>query len=137
MLAGGSEVLGYAAEALLLAGDHDGAQRQLEQAFQIADKHGERVYLPQLFLIEGAIARARGQRTAALASVRSAIEEARAQEAGWLELLALVELCEHEGAKAKDRQALAVLVDRLPEAAETDAVTRAHALIRGARAAAT
>jgi len=138
MLAGGSEVLGYAAEGLLLAGDHDGAQRELEQAFQIADKHGERVYLPQLYLIEGAIARARGQPKAALASVRSAIEVARSQEAPWLELLALVELCSHEGAKTKDRQALAALVDLLPEAAETDAVTRARALIRGsARVAAT
>jgi tetratricopeptide (TPR) repeat protein len=138
MLAGGSEVLGYAAEALLLAGDHDGAQRELEQAFQIADKHGERVYLPQLYLIEGAIARARGKQAAALASVRRAIEEARSQEAPWLELLSLVELCGHEGAKTKDRQALAALVDRLPEAAETDAVTRARALIRsGARVAAT
>jgi len=138
MLAGGSEFLGFAAEALLLAGDHDGAQRELKQAFQIADKHGERVYLPQLFLIEGAIARARGQPTAALASVRSAIEEARAQEAPWLELIALVELCGHEGAKTKDRQALAALVDRLPEAAETDAMARARALIRGgARVAAT
>ena len=60
---------------------------------QIVNAHGERVYLPQLFLIEGAIARARGQPAAALASVRRAIEEARAQEAPWLELLALVELC--------------------------------------------
>ena len=65
MLAGGSEVLGYAAEALLLAGDHDGAQGQLEQAFQIADKHGERVYLPQLLLLQGAVARARGEPEAA------------------------------------------------------------------------
>ncbi len=138
MLAGGSEVLGYAAEALLLAGDPDGAERELQQAFQIADKHGERVYLPQLYLIEGAIARARGQPKAAVASVRSAIEEARSQEAPWLELLALVELCSHDGAKSKDRQALAALVERIPEAAETDAVTRARALLRsGARVAAT
>ena len=36
------------------------------------------------------------------------------REVPWLELLALVELCKHEGAKAKDRQALAALVDRLP-----------------------
>ena len=90
MLAGGSEVLGYAAEALLLAGDHDGAQRQLEQAFQIADKHGERVYLPELFLIESSIARARGQPKSAVASVRKAIEEALSQEAPWLQLIALV-----------------------------------------------
>jgi ATP/maltotriose-dependent transcriptional regulator MalT len=137
MLAGGSETLGYAAEALLLAGELDAARRQVEEALQIADNRRERVYLPQLFLIEGAIARARGQPTAARASVRSAIEEARAQEAPWLELLALVELCQHEGAKAKDRQALGALVDRLPEAADTDAVARARALIRGAKAAST
>ena len=137
MVAGASETLGYAAEALLLAGDSDGAQRQLEQAFEIVNAHGERVYLPQLFLIEGAIARARGQLAAGLTSVRSAIEEAHAQEAPWLELLALVELCEHESAKAKDRQALGALVDRLPEAADTDAVARARTLIRGKRAAST
>jgi DNA-binding winged helix-turn-helix (wHTH) protein/tetratricopeptide (TPR) repeat protein len=137
MVAGASERLAYAAEALLLAGDSNGAQRQLEQALQIVSAYGERVYLPQLLLVESAIARARGQPAAALASVRSAVEEARAQGAPWLELLALVELCEHEGAKAKDRQALAALVDRLPEAAETDAVVRARALVRGARAAST
>ena len=89
-------------------------------------------------MIEAAIARARGESGVSNAAARRAVAEARAQEAAWLELLALVELCEHEGAKAKDRQALAALVDRLPEAAETDAVTRARALIRGgARAAAT
>ena len=32
MIAGGSEVLGYAAEALVLQGDFDGAEEQLEQA---------------------------------------------------------------------------------------------------------
>jgi DNA-binding winged helix-turn-helix (wHTH) protein/tetratricopeptide (TPR) repeat protein len=137
MLAGGSETLGYAAEALLLAGELDAAQRQIEEALQIADNRRERVYLPQLFMIEAAIARARGESAVSHAAARRAVAEARAQEAAWLELLALVELCEHEGAKAKDRQALAALVDRLPEAAETDAVTRAHALIRRARAAAT
>jgi hypothetical protein len=66
-----------------------------------------------------------------------ALAEARAQKAPWLELLALVELCKNERAKAKDRQALGALVDRLPESADTDAVARARALIRGARAAST
>ena len=61
MLAGGSENLGYAAEALVLAGDWDGAEQQLEEALQFVDTHGERVYLPQLFLIEAAIARGRGE----------------------------------------------------------------------------
>jgi ATP/maltotriose-dependent transcriptional regulator MalT len=137
MLAGGSETLGYAAEALLLAGEWDAAQRQVEEALQIADNRGERVYLPQLLMIQAAIARARGESAAADAAARRAFAEARAQKAPWLELLALVELCKHGGAKAKDRQALGALVDCLPEAAGTDAVARARALIRGARAAST
>ncbi|HKN08840.1 MAG TPA: transcriptional regulator, partial [Pseudomonadota bacterium] len=65
MLAGASEVLGYAAEALVLAGDWDGAQHELEDALQVANTLGERVYLPQLFALQAAIARARGDRAAA------------------------------------------------------------------------
>jgi ATP/maltotriose-dependent transcriptional regulator MalT len=61
MLAGGSENLGYAAEALLLAGDWDAAEAQLREALQFASTHDERIYLPQLLLIESAIARARGE----------------------------------------------------------------------------
>ena len=129
MLAGGSENLGYAAEALLLAADWDAAEQQLQEALQHADKHGERVYLPQLFLIEAAIARGRGESAGARASVRRAVAEARAQEAPWLELLALVELCEGKGATAEDRNALAALIDQLPEAIDTPAFTKARALL--------
>ena len=91
MLAGGSETLGYGAEALVLAGDWDAAEAQLREALQFADAHGERVYLPQLYLIEAAIARARGDSGAASAAVGRAVAEARAQEAPWLEQLALKE----------------------------------------------
>jgi DNA-binding winged helix-turn-helix (wHTH) protein/tetratricopeptide (TPR) repeat protein len=129
MLAGASEVLGYATEALLLAGDLDKAQKQLEEALHVADKLGERVYLPQLFLIEAAIARARGERTDAEASVRRAIAEARAQEAPWLELMAQIELCERDRATPEDRSALAALADQLSDASDTTAVAKARALI--------
>ena len=129
MLAGGSENLGYAAEALLLAADWDAAEQQLQEALQHADKYGERVYLPQLFLIEAAIARGRGDSTSARASVRRAVAEARAQEAPWLELLALVELCEGKRTTAEDRQTLAVLVDQLPEARDTAVLEKVRALI--------
>jgi DNA-binding winged helix-turn-helix (wHTH) protein/tetratricopeptide (TPR) repeat protein len=64
MLAGASEVLGYAAEALVLAGDWDGAQHELEDALQAANTLGERVYLPQLFVMQAAIARGRGDQSA-------------------------------------------------------------------------
>ena len=60
MLAGASETLGYAAEALLLSGDWRAAQQQLEEAVTIARRSGELVYQPQLSLLEAAIARARG-----------------------------------------------------------------------------
>ena len=76
MLAGASETLGYATEALLLAGDLDGAQRQLEEALQIADKLGERVYLPQLFLLKLRSPARAATAAAADASVRRAIAEA-------------------------------------------------------------
>jgi tetratricopeptide (TPR) repeat protein len=129
MLAGTSEILGYAAEALLLAGDLDRAREQLDEALRVADKLAERVYLPQLYLIEAAIARTRGELAVANASVRRAVAEARNQGAPWLELMALLELWEQDGATAKDRRALAVLVDRLPEATDTQTYIKARALL--------
>jgi len=135
MLAGGSEVLGYATEALVLAGDWDGAQHELEDALQVANTLGERVYLPQLFVLQAAIARARGDRAAADAAIRRAIAEARAQEAPWLELMALIELCDRHSAMAKDRRALAALVDQLPEAINTGAAGKARALLEKTQSA--
>jgi hypothetical protein len=135
MLAGGSEVLGYATEALVLAGDWDGAQRELEDALQVANTLGERVYLPQLFVMQAAIARARGDRAAADAAIRRAIAEARAQEAPWLELMALIELCDRHSATAKDRRALGALIDQLPEALNTPASGKARALLNKTKSA--
>jgi hypothetical protein len=82
-----------------------------------------------LFAMQAAIARARGDRAAADAAIRRAIAEARAQEAPWLELMVLIELCDRHSATAKDRRALAALVDQLPEALDTPAVARARALL--------
>jgi hypothetical protein len=129
MLAGGSEVLGYAAEALVLAGDWDAAQHELENALQVANTLGERVYLPQLFLMQAAVARGRGDRAAADAAIRRAIAEAREQEAPWLELMALIELCDRHSATAKDRRALAALLDQLPEALNSPTAAKARALL--------
>ena len=127
MLAGASETLGYAAEALLLAGDLDGARRELDEALQISERLGERIYLPQLLLIEAALARGHGDSVAANASVRCAIDEARAQEAAWLELLAMLELFEYGDATAQDRRALETLIEMLPEAIDTAAHAKARA----------
>jgi ATP/maltotriose-dependent transcriptional regulator MalT len=128
-------VLGYAAEALLLAGDVEGAQAQLQEALQIADELGEGVYLPQLLVLQAAIARAEGRPEAAAASARRAIEKAREQQAPWLELLALTELCAHHDASMAERQTLAELMNQLPEAATTEPVLRARSLLQPAKPA--
>ena len=101
-----------------------------EEALRVGEELGERVYLPQLLLLEAAIARMQGRLDAGCTAVRRAVEEARAQEAPWLELLALVELCEHHDATAEDRQALAALVDQLPETDGTELVKRARSLLQ-------
>lgn len=129
MVVGSSEILGYATEALLLAGDIDRADTQLGEALQIAGDLDERVYLPHLYLMQAAIARARGKRADAAASIRRALDEAQAQQAPWLELLVRIEHCGSGAANAKDRQRLAKLVESMPEARDTQAVAKARALI--------
>jgi tetratricopeptide (TPR) repeat protein len=129
MIAGATETLGYAAEAMLLAGDLDAAQSEVEEALEMARVRGERIYLPQLHLTAGAVARARGRSDDARASLRCALEEATRQEAPWLELMALTALCEHGRVTAEDRSALAALLERLPEAAEIPLVAGARRLL--------
>jgi tetratricopeptide (TPR) repeat protein len=133
MRSGASEVLGYAAEALLLAGDCDAARVELQEALHVGEELGERVYLPQLLLLEAAIARTQGRPDAGSLAVRRAVEEARTQEAPWLELQALVELCGHHDATAEDRQALAALLGQLPETEGTELVKRARSLLQAAK----
>jgi len=107
--AGGSEVLSLAADALVRAGEWDAAQRQLDEALQIVATVGERVALPQLLLTEAALAQSRGDAVAAYESMRRAVAEARAQEAPWLELEALRELCSRDDAMQDERRELAAL----------------------------
>jgi tetratricopeptide (TPR) repeat protein len=129
MISGGSENMAYAAEALLLAGDVEGASRQVEEALQFASEHHERVYLPQLFLLEAAVARARRDTSAAKQSLFRAWDEARDQESPWLETLVLVDMCEAKVATKEHRRRLAVLADELPEAAATPLLKRARELV--------
>ncbi|WP_445400770.1 ATP-binding protein [Zobellella sp. An-6] len=133
MISGGSETLGYAAEALVLQDDWAGAQEQLDQALDIVNTYGERIFLPQLLLIQAAIARSRGEPAAAEASIRHAIMEARTQGASWLELLAFTELFERAEPSSKDRRALAALVVQLGEADDTSLLARARNLIQNER----
>ena len=129
MVSGGTETLTYAAEAVISAGDFDAAQAQLDEALALVERHDERIYLPQLRLIDAAIARHQSDPDRADGAIRSAIEEARAQGAAWSELLALVDLVEHAEPAADDLAALDALVARLDEAQDMPVAIRARALL--------
>jgi DNA-binding winged helix-turn-helix (wHTH) protein/tetratricopeptide (TPR) repeat protein len=124
-----SETLGYAAEALALAGEWSAARREVEEAMQCADAMGERVYLTQLHLLAARIADALGEPDRARESMLRALAEARAQQAPWLEMLALSALCERAEATPEDRASLRAVLDRITGAEDTAPVARARALL--------
>lgn len=129
MLSGATETLTYAAEALVLAQDFDAAQAHIDEARQLVERLGERVYLPQLLMVEAAVARGRGEPGAAATCSRQALAEARGQGATWLELLALIDLVAHGDPSAAEVADLRALVHQLDEARDTPAVARALALL--------
>ena len=86
-----------------------------------------------MLLLDARIADGLGEPDRARESIRQAIAEARAQEAMWLELIALSALCERKHATAKDFAALRHLVDRLTEGLDTPPVARARALLEARR----
>ncbi len=129
MISGGSETLGYAAEALVLQGDLAQAQLQLDQALELVDCYGERIVLPQLLLIQAKIDSAYGESTAAATSVRRALVEARSQGACWLELLALTELCESGYSRPEERDELIKLVAQLAEVCDAFQLEKSQAWI--------
>jgi len=129
MVTGGSETLAYAAEALVLLSDWEGAQQQLDQALDIVHTYGERIVLPQLLLVQAAIEGARGETEAAESSIRRAVVEAQEQGASWQEFVALVELFERAIPTPNDWQALAVLIDEFGDVGEEQLLARARRLV--------
>jgi len=135
MLAGETETLGYAVEACVIAEDWNAAEVDLRAALELAHDRAEGVYLPQLFLLQAAIARAQGRRADSETAIRRSLEAARAQQSPWHELIAGTVLCEHGHATAEDRRTLTALVEQLPEAAGTPAFEKARACLADAKGA--
>jgi tetratricopeptide (TPR) repeat protein len=130
MISGGSETLGYAAEALVLLGDWARAQEQLDQAFDIVNTCGEGTFLPQLLLLQAEVEGWRGDSAAAEASMRRAVMEARGQGAAWQEFLALTDLFERAIPTSEDGRALLALIDQFAETGETRQLERARRLVQ-------
>jgi DNA-binding winged helix-turn-helix (wHTH) protein/tetratricopeptide (TPR) repeat protein len=133
MMSGASEVLAYAAEALVLARDWDAAEREIEAALDMDRRFGERHYVPQLLLLRSSIAAARGERNRARELATAAHDEASAQEALWSRIVALLFLCEQDDARPADYEALATACTRVEGGARTSVMQRANAVLRASR----
>lgn len=129
MLAGGSEVLGYAVEALLLANDLDGAQARLDQARELGQRFGERILFMYHHMLQSRIDLRRGDIAAARRSLATAVVEAGHQGSLWMEVRLLVHLCSLPDASKQDLAALKAAYDRLPEGFSTAMISRARELL--------
>lgn len=129
MLYGASEVLGYAAEALILAKDSVRALQQVEEALELAERLHDHSYRTQLLLLKRRIATAQGAERDADDAARQALLEARRQQVPWLEMTVLVDLCEAPRAGAEDIDALRRVVAGMPEASNAPLMNRARALL--------
>jgi DNA-binding winged helix-turn-helix (wHTH) protein/tetratricopeptide (TPR) repeat protein len=132
MVSGGSEVLGYAVEAAVLAKDWDTAQKYLDQARELAQRFGERILFNYHFLLQSFIDRGREDFAAARRSLRDGIKEARAQGSIWMEIRLLASLCELPDVSKEDLAELKEVYARLPEGFSTAVVSRARELLQGA-----
>jgi DNA-binding winged helix-turn-helix (wHTH) protein/tetratricopeptide (TPR) repeat protein/type II secretory pathway predicted ATPase ExeA len=129
VMRGRSGVLGYSAEALILARRWAEAQAQVDEAMVFAERLGERLHRPDLLLLTARIAVGRRDATAARAAMQAALAEARAQGARWNELVALVALCELAQAPRDEFDALAAVRARIIGGHDTALVQRADELL--------
>ena len=129
MVSGGSEVLGYAVEALVLAQDWDGAQAQLDKARELGQRYGERILFMYHHMLQSRIYLGRGDIAAARRSLENGLAEARSQGSLWMEMRLLVHGCGLPDASERDVAALKAVYDRLPEGFSTALVSRARELI--------
>jgi hypothetical protein len=134
MYAGCTEVLGYAAEALILERDWPGARRQLKEAFALAERIGERLSMPELLLFEARIAQGEGDTASARASMLEAVREAQTQRALGSELRALIALAELPDAPQENFIALETAYGKMTEGFDTQLYICAGALLSAHRA---
>jgi len=131
---GNSITLSNLADALLAAGDLDGAEAALRDGFSFVDQSGERYWLADLHRMSGQIAlrRAQPDRGHAEACFHRAIEVARSQDARLLELRAATDLGRlWQGARADDevRALIEPILSHIEGGETTPDVRNARALL--------
>ena len=127
---GAAEVLGYAAEALMLAGDGVQTRRLVDEALQLCARLHDHSYRTQLLLLKRRAALARGAERDADEAGRQALLEARRQRSPWLEMAVLVDLCASSCA-SEDIDALRRVVGGMPEDSDAPLMGRARNVLAG------
>jgi DNA-binding winged helix-turn-helix (wHTH) protein/type II secretory pathway predicted ATPase ExeA len=135
MRRGRSGVLGCAADAWLQAGHPAQAQAQLDEAFALAGRIGERLHTPDLLLLRGRIALAQDDTAAARQALQAAWREACEQQAWRPALAAAVALCGLADAQAPDFTVLAQARSRVAEGTDSALAQHADALLQAVRRA--
>jgi len=130
MYGGCTEVLGYATEALILAGEWAAARSQIHAAFELAQRINERLCLPDLLLLRARIEAQDQDMPTVLATLRESQQEAQAQEASAQELNALVALAEVPKPRKQDLARLAAVYQGTTEGHDTKMYRRAGELLR-------
>lgn len=129
MIANSTEIMAYAAETRILAGDFDGASKQLAEAFSRSRELDEQDFVSMLLLLQARVADGNGDASAANRWLHEAVRVARAQEAHGFELKAACALAGHASATAADVEELAALYARLEEGRDIPDMQRARELI--------
>jgi DNA-binding winged helix-turn-helix (wHTH) protein/tetratricopeptide (TPR) repeat protein len=129
MLCGGTQVIAYATEALILAARWQDAKTQVEEGLTLARDIGERIYLPDLHMLEARIALGQKRADDARRALHAALTEARSQQARWMELAALAALCELPDATQADFDALNATSANLNEGLDTVLAQRVQRLL--------
>jgi hypothetical protein len=120
------------AEAFYRLGHDDEAFRRLEVA-EAETARQEGLLAPDIWRVRGRLLARQGERSAAEAAYRQAIERARVQHALSLELRAgldLHELCAQEGRADEGRALLAGVVARFTQGFDRPELARANAIVR-------
>ena len=129
VLYGAAEALGYATEALILAGDWNGAQKQVDEALRLSTRMHDHSYRPQLLMLRRRIALAQGAEREADDATRQALLEARRQRSPWLEMTVLVDVCDGSRPDSESIEVLRQVVAGMPEDSDAALMIRARAVL--------
>lgn len=122
-----------AVDAALAAGDLAAARRHLADGFEMAERLGETLHLPDLWVSSALLAAREGDDAGARTAAETSARIAREQGALTAELVARVTLCELPEATAVDLDALREVRSRWRDALPWPVLARADALLASGR----